>query len=284
MLGVWPEDDANEDLAPRWDAAIRWHLAMMHQDMLRATIAEARQIEPKQVSVRDMMNAVPDEEVAEALKLVTNLTESLEDQPFTMGKSEQSLADMRAVIDFYAEEGQIPVKYVIIDPLLAVTDTSIGSNPAARSVLWPLMRMAKETGVAVMLTHHTTKDGKVAGSKGITDVLRLVYMATWDAKNPDMVIVHKDKGNNVGRVRDVRYSMAGSEQSPYVVWELPEEPPAPKAAAPPAPPKKKASPVPTWRTRYAQPPAPASAPAAPAPVFVGTNGRPRPSVAIWGQH
>lgn len=279
VLGVWPEDDANEDLAQRWDAAIRAHLAMMHEAFLRNLVSGAKHIVPEEVKFTDLMAAVPAAKVAEACALVTNLTESLEDEPFTMGKATQSLADMRAVIDYHADPANksIPVAYVIIDPLLAVTDTTLGSNTAARKVLWPLMRMAKETGVAVMLTHHTTKNGEIAGSKGVTDVLRLVYMATWDEKNPDMVIVHKKKGNNVGRVADLRYSITGGEQHPWVVWQNPEQ-------------QAKKEQRPSWRERVAASqaapsahPRAASMPALPRSAPVPQQPAQRPSQAIWGQ-
>jgi len=249
VLGVWPEDDANEDLAWRWDTAIRNSYAAMAG------------ITPQEV---------PAVQVALALSLVTNMTESLDDEPFTLGKATESIAAMRAMIDNYADSAA-PVDLVILDPLLAITDTSLASNPSARAVIGPIMRMAKETGVACLLVHHTTKDGKVAGSAGVMQVLRLIYKVTWDKLNEGVVIVHKEKGNNIGRVADLRYEVRGTEQRPWMEWHT-----QPAKPASPAPRNGYAR-RPNWRQRGAQ-----AAPAASARQ--ATLGRPvRPSVAIWGR-
>ncbi len=87
----------------------------------------------------------------------------------------------------------------------------------------PLMRMAKETGVAVVMVHHTVKSGSVAGSKGLTDVVRYVYTVKRDPENDAIRVVHLDKGNNVGQTDDVRYTIVDGEQGPRAVWLSREE-------------------------------------------------------------
>jgi putative DNA primase/helicase len=70
-----------------------------------------------------------------------------------------------------------PVGLVAVDPLLAVCERSIASVTAARAVIEPLQDLAREEGVAMIISHHTTKDGRtIAGSKAITDAARLVWL------------------------------------------------------------------------------------------------------------
>jgi len=76
-----------------------------------------------------------------------------------------SVAPLRALIDELGD-----VRLVVIDPLMAAVSRSISTNLAARRMIAPLMRMAKETGVAVVMVHHTVKSGQIAGSKGLTPI------------------------------------------------------------------------------------------------------------------
>lgn len=270
VLGVWPEDDANEDLAGRWDTAIRMQLAAI---ALGVPVYELPGLDREQVNAA--LGAIAQDRVDTALSLVTNMTESLDDDPFTLGKATESLAAMRAMIDSYADS-DAPVELAILDPLLAITDTSLATNPAARKVIGPIMRLAKETGIAVLLVHHTTKDGKVAGSAGVQQVLRLIYMVRWDKLNEGVVIVHKDKGNNIGKVADMRYEVKGTEQRPWMYWHTMT------AAKPKASPQPQARPQ-NWRERQAGQQVP---PAFQGRQFVGqAQGAPsaRPRVATWSR-
>jgi hypothetical protein len=205
VLGVWPEDDPNEDLAYRLDAA------------LAGEGADTRH--------------------------VYDMTETIDGEPFDLNNGgHDSVARLRAAIAFLADcdgtEGgdcpcgnggdeatgrkshsapRWPVLLVIVDPLLSVTET-VGTNRSARRTMAPLMRLLKETGVAGLIIHHTVKDGKIAGSKGLTDVLRLIFTINREEPGSDVVVLAMEKANNIGKVGDLRYKIAGTEEEPYVEW------------------------------------------------------------------
>lgn len=201
VLGVWPEDDPNEDMAYRLPAALAGEGADVN--------------------------------------LVYDMTETDDGEPFDLNNGgEDSVARLRGQIEALQNcDGkaapltcacgekhkfpQRPVLLVIIDPLLAVADT-VSTNRQARRTMRPLMRMAKETGVAVLVNHHTVKDGKIASSKGLTDVLRLVFKTTHETPGSDVMVMSCEKSNNLGPVGDLRYEIAGTEQSPYIAWVTPE--------------------------------------------------------------
>ena len=128
---------------------------------------------------------------------VFNLTTLDSGAPFLLhadGKTPGCIGALRQLVD--AED----IRCIIIDPILAcLGNGSIASNKGARALLATLMAMAKETGVAIVLTHHTVlgTDGKpkAAGSKGLTDTLRLVYFAKQDQYNPSIRVLSTLKTN-----------------------------------------------------------------------------------------
>lgn len=182
VIIVAPEDDPNEDIAWRLGAAL------------------------------DGQGLTEDE-----LKRVYDMTETEDGEPFDLNNGGvESIARLRKAIDALADT-EYPVRLVIIDPLLAVCDT-LSTNRQARKSMRPLMKLAKETGVAVLVTHHTVKDGKIASSKGLIDVLRLVFTAKPDPMEDDVVVLSVEKSNNLGPIGDLRYTITGTEQEPYVAW------------------------------------------------------------------
>lgn len=181
VIGVWPEDDPNEDIAWR----------------LRGCLDGAGLTRSERARVIDM-------------------TEYKPGCPFDL-RSEEALGALRAEIA-RKEATPYPVRLVVIDPLMAVADR-LTTNAGARSALAGLMSLARETGVAVLLVHHTIKDGKtVAGSKAILDVARLVFRIEEVPGNPGVIFLVKEKGNNVGDVPKLAYGIAGSEEQPWLLW------------------------------------------------------------------
>ncbi len=151
--------------------------------------------------------------------LIENMTTLESGAPFLLhadGKTPGCIGTLRQKVD----EGYT---CIIIDPILScLGNGSISSNKGARALLAPLMAMAKETGVAIVLTHHTVlgPDGKpkAAGSKGLTDTLRLVYMAKGDDYNPAIRVLSTLKTNGKP-TDDVRYTIKEAENGfPYVSW------------------------------------------------------------------
>lgn len=176
---VLPEDDPETAVRPRLDAAL-CELAPGH-----AGDAEF---------ARDVLGRIHD------------LTVSEQGAPFVLdatGKTAGSIPALRAFVDEHA------VQLVIIDPLLACLEGSIASNIGARRVLGPLMQLAKETGCAVIVSHHVVMVSgkpKVAGSQGLTDTVRLCYMVTADRYNAALRVVSVSKSNGV-RPDPVRFTL-----------------------------------------------------------------------------
>jgi RecA-family ATPase len=145
-------------------------------------------------------------------ELVYNLTTLDSGAPFQLhadGKTPGNIGSLRSLID---GEG---ITTVVIDPAFAcLGNGSISTNKGARAFLAPLLATAKETGVAIVVTHHTVigPDGKpkAAGSKGLTDTLRLVYLAKRNQFNPAIRELSTLKTNGKP-TDDVQYTLEEAE-------------------------------------------------------------------------
>lgn len=137
--------------------------------------------------------------------------------PFELSAAERKpgdVAHLRAAIDAIGD-----VRLVVIDPMMAtVAYGSVATNLGARRLVTPLQRMAKETGVAVVVSHHTVKSGAIAGSKGLIDALRVVYRIARDPENPAFRVMSLEKSNVLGATEDLRYTLAGEGHSTRVEW------------------------------------------------------------------
>lgn len=182
VIGVWPEDDANEDIAGRLDGCL---------DGDGLTLSEKRR--------------------------VIDMTEYEPGKPFSL-QSEPALLALRAEIA-RLEDTPYPCRLAIVDPLNAVTER-ITTNGAARAALAGIVKLAKNTGVAVLILHHTTKDGKtIAGSSAITEVPRLVFRVEEDLPaNPGVIFMVKEKANNFGDIPKLAYGVAGTQDEPWLLW------------------------------------------------------------------
>jgi len=107
---------------------------------------------------------------------------------------------------------------VIIDPLLACCTAPVATNMGARRVLAPLQRLAKETGAAMVISHHTVKSGQIAGSKGLTDAARLVFTVRVDRENPAERIMAPYKANICGTTVEQRFTIEGEGTAAHAVW------------------------------------------------------------------
>ena len=116
-----------------------------------------------------------------------------------------------AVRDAIAEIGD--VRLVVIDPLSAVASIPLtSSNVRVRRVLMnPLERLARDTGIALLVVHHTVKSGRVAGTKGITDAARMVLRVTRATADEKIRLIQVDKCNIADdQCGDVAYTIAGT--------------------------------------------------------------------------
>jgi AAA domain-containing protein/IclR-like helix-turn-helix domain-containing protein len=106
---------------------------------------------------------------------------------------------------------------VILDPYTTISSASM-TVKGARSVIGPLQRLARETGCAVVIIHHTRKDGTTAGSQGLIDACRCELRLARDAQCPDDRILSVARTNLSGQVPDVRFTFEGEGTDTVVEW------------------------------------------------------------------
>jgi len=146
------------------------------------------------------------------LSMIHDLTTVASGGPFELP---DGLGELRELIDSIGD-----VRLVVIDPLLAVASVSLASNTTMRrKVMGPLQRLAKDTGIAVVVSHHLVKSGAVAGSRGLTDSARVVHRVTKDPANPTVREFSIEKINlDRDDLPALRYTVGGDWPETCVRW------------------------------------------------------------------
>lgn len=189
------EDDQYEDLAPRLRAAIASAAAEFGQDAASA---------------------------AAAIALVSDLSEWPDGTPVTLPADCARLAGELAEMN--ADERLPPVGVVVADSLSALLSDgfTIDSRQGARRVLGRLARLARDADVALALLHHTTKDGKVAGSAALLDGVRLAFRIEADADKPNVRTIIRHKSNGA-QATPQQYVIAGGGPAAHAVFTSAED-------------------------------------------------------------
>lgn len=146
------------------------------------------------------------------LELVRDLTILPDGAPFMLPSGEQAL---RQAIAEANEDGP-PVRLVTLDPLLAISESNLSSARAARSMIAMLQGVAADSGVAMIVSHHTTKNGEVAGSKELTNACRLVWLIKRVSGDPGVRAMSVYKTNR-SVAPGPRYLVTGDGQDARVV-------------------------------------------------------------------
>lgn len=196
---VWiagSEDDQFEDLAPRFRAAIAF---LVNAYGLAVELASERG----------------------AIRHIHDLSEWKDGSSFELpGDMGRLLAEVKRINkldaanrgpDHPEHTGPGPrVQLVVLDPLadlLGEHDT-IATVKGARRTLRPVKRFARAADVALVLIHHLTRDGKVAGSPAVLDALRLAFLVEQREDNKDMRVITRHKGN-ISIADPQQYTIAG---------------------------------------------------------------------------
>jgi AAA domain len=113
------------------------------------------------------------------------------------------------------------VRLVIIDPLAEVASIGLTSSVVKirQTLINPLIQLARDTGVAVLLTQHTTKDGKtLQGSGAIRQALRQVLMIVREKGNPNIRTISVNKSNiaDDSSAGNVHYTLTGDGNGTHV--------------------------------------------------------------------
>lgn len=113
------------------------------------------------------------------------------------------------------------VRLVVIDPLSAVSSVHLSSGAVRiRGALTnPLEAFAADTGVALLVVLHLTKDDKtVQGSKTITDAARVVLSASRSRQRDSIRQLSVLKGNNIRDDAVMSYTITGGPYGAHVEW------------------------------------------------------------------
>jgi hypothetical protein len=202
------EDDQFEDLAPRFRAAI-------------AYLVELHQLAPE---LADPAHG--------AIRWIHDLSEWRDGSAFAVPTDTDRLLDVvrelndrdahnrrRDPDDPHAEPAGPPVRLVVMDPLseLVAEGYTIDSRTGARRVMRPIKRFARLADVALVIIHHMTKDGKVAGSKAVLDSLRLVFVIERRKDNHDVRVITRRK-SNISAASPQQYTTRQAYPDTHAEW------------------------------------------------------------------
>lgn len=152
-------------------------------------------------------------------ELVRDLTLLPDGSRFLLPRNEPELR--RAISE--ANSSGPPVRLVTLDPLLALSENGLSSRKAVREVMYPLLEIAQDYGIAIILSHHTNKDGKtIAGSRELTDIARLVWLIERDREDDAMRTMKVWKSNRK-TVESVRYRIEGDGPDVRAVFSSGED-------------------------------------------------------------
>jgi hypothetical protein len=196
------EDDQFEDLAPRLRAAIRY-LVQLYR--LAPELAD---------------------DTRGAIRFVHDLSEWPDGSAFALPVDCDRLAATVRSLDIEltaanrrrdpedpdAPPPGPPVRLVIMDPLSELLSDepapvthggsagrqlryTIDSRQGARRTLRPVKAMARKLDISVVIIHHLTQDGKVAGSPAVLDCLRLAFVITRRKDDPSARVITQHKSN-----------------------------------------------------------------------------------------
>ena len=195
VLLAAPEDDTNETLAFRFTAAIE-----------SLDVSEERK--------------------EGALALIRDITTLPDGSPFVLGGEGSCVGKLRAECDRIHEDENTPdVGFICLDPLQAMLGkgASIMSVEGSRRIIAPLQALSREVngmqGVAMAITHHTTKEGKVAGSQGLINAVRIAYMVSRVDDNARQRVISIFKTNISGDSAKTVYTIRGIGDATYVEYE-----------------------------------------------------------------
>ena len=140
-------------------------------------------------------------------------------------KAGVSIRDVDAIGE--AIESTPNCKVVVIDPIGAfVSNTDTHRDSDVRSVLMPMLAIAAEKRVALLLVLHLNKRGdgdamtRVSGSIAWTALARTAYLVANDPDNSNRKLLASLKSNIARPAPTLAYSIQeNTDEKPYVVWE-----------------------------------------------------------------
>ncbi|MEM8873834.1 MAG: AAA family ATPase [Planctomycetota bacterium] len=143
----------------------------------------------------------------------------------TNGKPERvfTLADVPVLARMLEQKPS--VRLVILDPIGSfLTGADSHRDNEVRSLLAPLVKMAADHEVAVLLVMHRRKsmsrnaDDMVLGSRAFTGVVRQVWHLNRDPNNPRQRLMLPGKSNIAGLATGMSFTIGGDENTARIFW------------------------------------------------------------------
>lgn len=132
-----------------------------------------------------------------------------------------SLPDSIAGLHAFAKDVVGDVRLIVIDPLSAVSSVALSSGPVKiRRITNALERMADDSGAALLIVHHFTKDAGKSGTSGIsgskvwTDAARVVLSVMPNEVTPQVRTLRVLKSNISSDASVVNYTIAPDDSDP----------------------------------------------------------------------
>lgn len=111
------------------------------------------------------------------------------------------------------------VRLLVIDPIAACLGSgTLSTNRGARNVIEPLQDLCADTGLSCAMVAHCTKDGKLQGSQGLRDAVRLLYKIAPDPLNPLVKVITAEKSNNLASSEPLKFVIEDRGAGPQVIW------------------------------------------------------------------
>jgi putative DNA primase/helicase len=199
------------DLTARWTSGQAMPDGQSHEGPWPVVMITAED-DPEDTVVPRLVAAGAD------LKLVR-----LVDHGVRVDKAFNVSTDAGALCQVVRETG---AKVIVVDPLMAMLDTGTDSNTDAsvRQGLYPLYRVAKDTGAAVIVVRHLNKgEGRKAiyrggGSIAFIGAARAAYTVGRDPENLERRVIACVKMNIAKEPPSLSYSIEYGTKGPYLEW------------------------------------------------------------------
>lgn len=142
---------------------------------------------------------------------------AIEGRPFDVTRDVPALA--RIVI----EAG---IKVITLDPLMALLGdkTDSHNDSAVRGALFPLFKLARDAGVAIVVVRHLNKGSgakalyRGSGSIGFAGFARAVFTVGRDAENPQLRVVANTKMNVAPQPPSLAYTIEHGSAGAFIEW------------------------------------------------------------------
>jgi hypothetical protein len=190
VIGVWGEDNASEQVAPR---------------LMEAGVADLSRV----INMTRLQGG-------SRFKLSASAT-----HPGHIGLLRECVESVNKPVK---GKPRRRVALIVLDPLSTVCGWgSIQSNDGARRLLESVDDVCADTGAACVIIAHTVSTGKLQGSMGLSQAARVIYRVHADPAQPTTRLISVAKANNLPETPPMRFVIEDHGDGPRVIMLTPAE-------------------------------------------------------------